>query len=200
MTRRAIVLTSALLALCLGSGRAWAQETPEPEGAKSERAEKVAAKPEKATPRPDSGPTATLRVQVVISRFLGEKKTGSLPYSFTVSAGGSRARLRMGVETPVTVGGDHPSFSYKNVGTNIDCGAKDIGQGRYLLNLNIENSAVPSSPDEGGSLGGNLPRFRTFNASFDPVLRDGQTLQTVVSTDPLGGEVVKVDVTVNVVK
>ena len=30
--------------------------------------------------------SATLRVQLVISRFQGEKKAGSLPYSFTVTA------------------------------------------------------------------------------------------------------------------
>jgi hypothetical protein len=36
--------------------------------------------------------------------------------------------------------------------------------------------------------------------SLDPILRDGQSAQTVTSTDPVTGEVVKVDVTLNVVK
>jgi hypothetical protein len=32
------------------------------------------------------------------------------------------------------------------------------------------------------------------------VMRDGQTIQTIASTDPVTGEVVKIDVTMNVVK
>lgn len=198
MTRRAIVLTTALWALCLGAGRTWAQETPEPEAAKPA---KTVARAEKAAPRPDAEPTATLRVLVLISRFQGEKKTVALPYTFTVTAGGARARLRMGVETPVPMGaGASVSYTYKNVGSNIDCGARDLGLGRYLLTLNIENSSLPASVEQGEESARKPPVFRSFNASLDPVLRDGQTLQTVVSTDPLGGEVVKVDVTVNVVK
>ena len=31
-------------------------------------------------------------------------------------------------------------------------------------------------------------------------MRDGQTVQTVASTDPVTGEVVKIDVTMNLVK
>ena len=198
MTRRAIVLTTALLTLGLGSGLGWAQETPEPETAP----EKAVAKVEKAPPRPV--PTATLRVLVLITRFQGEKKTGALPYTFTVTAGGARARLRMGVETPVPIGGlgvgQSQSFTYKSIGTNIDCLASDLGQGRYLLNLEIENSSMASSGDQGEVSAAKPLAFRKFNASFDPLLRDGQTLQTVASTDPLGGEVVKIDVTLNVVK
>ena len=37
-----------------------------------------------------------------------------------------------------------------------------------------------------------MPLFRGFNATLDPVLRDGQTVQTVASTDPVTGEVVKI--------
>ena len=45
-----------------------------------------------------------------------------------------------------------------------------------------------------------LPLFRRFETNLDPVLRDGQSVQTVASTDPVTGEVVKIDVTLNVVK
>jgi len=115
----------------------------------------------------------------------------------------------MGVETPVPVttgftasesGGVKPaaSFQYKSVGTNIDCSATEIGDGRYQLNLGVENSsALPGATT--GDLSG-VPIFRSFNTSVDPILRDGQTLQTVASTDPVTGEVVKIDVTMSVVK
>jgi hypothetical protein len=42
--------------------------------------------------------------------------------------------------------------------------------------------------------------FRSFRASFVPLLRDGQTVQYTAATDPVSGEVVKIDVTVTVLK
>ena len=45
-----------------------------------------------------------------------------------------------------------------------------------------------------------IPLFRRFETSLDPLLRDGETVQAIASTDPVTGEVVKIDVTLNVVK
>ena len=46
----------------------------------------------------------------------------------------------------------------------------------------------------------NVPAFRTFKSTFVPILRDGQTAQYTAATDPVIGEVVKIDVTVTVLK
>jgi hypothetical protein len=43
-------------------------------------------------------------------------------------------------------------------------------------------------------------RLRNFNSSFTLLLRDGQTAQVSSATDPISGEVLKVVVTLNVVK
>ena len=149
-------------------------------------------------------PATTLRVQLVISRFQGEKKLASLPYSFVTTAGDSRARMRMGVDTPIPTtsmssdtGKATTSFQYKNVGTNIDCVAVDRGEGLYQLRIAVENSSALTGP--GASVEG-APLFRRFETNLDPVMRDGQSVQTVASTDPVTGEVVKIDVTLNVVK
>ncbi len=51
------------------------------------------------------------------------------------------------------------------------------------------------------STGGNTelgPLVRKVSAVLEPVLRDGQTLQTTVSTDPVSGDSVRIDVTLNV--
>ena len=191
MNRRTL-LPLAAAALVAIPARGGAQETPKPETAKAES----------ATER--RGPTATLRVQLVISRFQGEKKLASLPYTFVVTAGGERVRMRMGVDTPIPVpstssdtGKAMTSFQYKTVGTNIDCWAVDRGEGRYQLKVTVENSSA--FPGGDASVGG-APLFRRFETSLDPLLRDGQSVQTVASTDPVTGEVVKIDVTMNVVK
>jgi hypothetical protein len=192
MTRRTLfpmVLAAALVAV---PAPGQTQDTPKPEAAKTEvNAER-------------RGAVATLRVQLVITRFQGEKKLASLPYTFVVTTGGSRARMRMGVDTPIPVtttssdtGKPTTSYQYKTVGTNIDCAANDRGEGRYQLNIGVENSSALTGV--GASVEG-APLFRRFETNLDPLLRDGQSLQTVASTDPVTGEVVKIDVTLNVVK
>ena len=190
MTRRTLIpLAVALLAL---PGRGQAQDAPKAEAPRAEtRAER-------------RGPATTLRVQLVISRFQGEKKLASLPYSFVTTTGDSRARMRMGVDTPIPTtsmssdtGKATTSFQYKNVGTNIDCVAVDRGEGLYQLRIAVENSSALTGP--GASVEG-APLFRRFETNLDPVMRDGQSVQTVAATDPVTGEVVKIDVTLNVVR
>jgi hypothetical protein len=209
MTRRLVVtLATALAAACLAPP-SRAQDTPKPETPKAPEAARTAER---------RAPGAMLRVQVVIARFQGEKKIASLPYSFSVTVDGRPARMRMGIDTPVAVAtaaseSGKPmttSFQYRNVGTNIDCSARDAGDGRYGLMLTVENSsALALEKGPGGvRLGGPLvdanptgsPLFRRFDTNIDPVMRDGQTIQTIASTDPVTGEVVKIDVTLNVVK
>jgi hypothetical protein len=113
--------------------------------------------------------------------------------------------MRMGLETPIPV--SHPvtgpgdakprtSYNYRNVGTNLDCRARATNDGRYQLEMSVENSSALS----GTGASGMPPLFRTFNVNLNPILRDGQSLQTVASTDPVSGEVVKIDVAMNVVK
>ena len=214
MKRRMLstAVAAALLALP-GSGRA--QETPKPDAAKPEAPKGEATREGAAEHRGPHG--VNLRVLLVISRFQGEKKLASLPYTLVVTTGGGRARMRMGVETPVPLtstsdsGKPTTSFQYRNVGTNIDCTALDKGDGRYQLTIGVESSSVlalEKGPSGGVNPGGPLvdanptgiPLFRTFAANLDPRLRDGQSLQTIASTDPVTGEVVKIDVTLNVVR
>jgi hypothetical protein len=185
-----------------------AQEAPKPDAGKATDA---------ATTRPKKVPTL-LRAQIVIARYQGERKVASVPYTVLLTADDQKVLLRMGVEVPIAVvsfsrtddGKSIPStsFQYRNVGTNIDCWASDrSGDGIYQLGLNVESSSVYTAAENrtagGLSEGGNVPDrplFRTFNVRLYPVLRDGQSIQAVASTDPVTGEVVKIDVTLNVVK
>jgi hypothetical protein len=210
MLRTSAVVAFALLAVC-APVRAQEESSPQPE--RAPKADKsVEARPE---PEPRSwlkGVTATLRVQLVISRYQGEKKTGSLPYAFVVTAGASSVRMRMGVDTPIPnvvadPGADgtlklrSSSFNYKSIGTNIDCRARDMGDGRFWLELGVENSsAMPGAGKNATTPAEAAPMFRRFETSLNPLLRDGQTIQTIASTDPVTGEVVKIDVTLNVLK
>ena len=208
MARRSLVPLAVALALAALASTGRAQETPKPDAAMA---------PESATSRPKKMPVM-LRVQITIARYQAERKLASVPYTMLLTTDDRKVRLRMGVEVPITVtsfsksddakSGAVTSFQYKNVGTNIDCWAEDrSGDGLFQVGLSVENSSIYSSTDArttGGlnetGLAPDRPMFRTFNVSLNPTLRDGQSIQAVASTDPVTGEVVKIDVTLNVVK
>lgn len=206
MPSRLAVVPAFAVAALLSAPASRAQETPKPETTKS---------PEIAMPR--SKPPTLLRALISITRYQGERKVASVPYTVLLTTDGRKVRLRMGVEVPITVAtfakADDPksgpvsSTQYRNVGTNIDCWAEDRGEGVYQLALTVENSSIYTATESRTAVGLNdaglapdRPLFRTFNVTLNPTLRDGQVLQTVASTDPVSGEVVKIDVTLTVVK
>ena len=148
-----------------------------------------------------------LKVQLVVSRHVGDKKISSLPYTLWVTANDKRpTSVRMGVTVPVPSsvvtkeGVETPSYSYRDVGTNIDCQAIGQPDGQFNLEIKLNDSSVSfDSRDSGQALKG-IPAFRNFTSNFSILLKDGQTAQYASATDPVSGETLKVDVTVNVLK
>ena len=120
-----------------------AQEKP---AAAPPAAEKPAAAPRRIPP------PVPLRVTVLLSRYQGEKRLTSMPYVVGVMASGwgpgPKSTLRMGVDVPVTTTvfpgpdgkpGASSSYTYRSVGTNIDCGATfdEAVPGMFQLALTI---------------------------------------------------------------
>jgi hypothetical protein len=152
-----------------------------------------------------------LRVQVVFTEFDGDKKIGSLPYSFLVNADdrGAPAAVRMTFHVPVEVSS---GAGAKHVGqypltTNLDGRAEKTDDGRFLLRLSLEKSAIylTGANQKPSSLGGNEvsasePVQQEFRTQVNLLIHDGQTIQSTVATDPVTGHVMKVDVTLNVIK
>ena len=100
-------------------------------------------------PQPARDVLTPLTVHVVISRFQGEKKISSLPYVLATNANGGRASLRMGANVPIETVMFGPenkaapsSFTYRDVGISIDCGAGSLDNGRYSIQLTVEDSSV----------------------------------------------------------
>ncbi len=163
-----------------------------------------------------SGLLIPLRVQLVISRYDGDRKISSQPYTLSVNATPKTmppqpARLRMGAEVPVSgfvpaspdgkppVGGP---VQYKAIGTNIDCFASPQDDGRYALDITVEDTSVYASDKAvpGTMANSGTPVFRSFKLTNTVVLRDGQSAQFTAATDKITGETVKLDVTVNALK
>jgi hypothetical protein len=185
---------------------------------KDEAGQKPATVPAASPAASGASMLVPLSVQVVLSRYQGEKKVSSLPYTLGMNAnalrlGGTVSRLRMGTQIPVpmvappTVEGKPVGptgggpFQYRDVGTNIDAWANSYESNRYQVNISIEDSSVYTN-EQAGSLSkvGEMPVFRSLRFTNELVLRDGQTAQFTAATDRVSGEVIKVDVTLTVVK
>ena len=191
MTKHRPLIAVITLSLALGCAL-WAQEKPAPPPAQ--------AKAQTSGPVP-------LKVQIVIARYQGDKKIGSVPYTLTVNAsGGGRASLRMSTQIAIPAGAtgkDSGSYQFHSIGTNIDCTATGLDDGRFKLDINIEDSSV--YPDVPGAQNvpkafSDIPAFRSFSLSDSVILKDGQTSEFVAATDKLTGEVTRIDVTLTVVK
>lgn len=152
---------------------------------------------------------ASLRIQVVFTEYEGDKKLKSLPYSFLVTThtrdAWPEAKIRVGSRVPVYTGGEHGSVTYMDVGTNIDCRAEAVAEGQYRVYLNLERSWVEgdvlvavekANPPQAF----HEPVVRQYRTELSPVLKDGQSVETSLATDPLSGKVVKLEVSISPVK
>jgi len=161
-------------------------------------------------PADASAPIVPLKLQVVISRYDGDKKISSMPYTMSANAG-RLATLRMGTRvpvlstsyTPIAAGGAgvNPltSYQYQDVGTNIDCTTAALADGRFRVELSIEDSSLYPE-DQPRAPAVDRPLIRAFRSSNSMVLKDGQTAQFTTAVDKVSGVVTKVDVTLSVVK
>jgi Bacterial type II and III secretion system protein len=159
-------------------------------------------------------PIIPLKVQIVISRYQGERKVSSLPYMLAVNANLNKTSLRLGSQLPIVSTSYTPanaenkdarplqSYNYRDIGTNIDCSAHTLPDGRFQLDIALDDSSVYSTDraERTPVLIGNVPSFVSFKSTNSVILKDGQSMQYTTATDKTTGEVTKVDVTLTVLK
>ena len=172
------------------------------------------AVPAAAQPQPAAKDVVTpLKVQVVLSRYQGEKKVSSMPYTLAFNVLGAApggqgvGSIRMGSKIPIKMlimpaidGQKMPTggpVQYQDVGTNIDCRTIAFADGRFSVEVTVDDTSVYA--DESGKQA-DQPSFRSFRATNSMILRDGQSGQFTSAVDKVNGEVTKVDVTLTVVK
>lgn len=164
------------------------------------------------SPTPSGVP---LKILVVISEFDGSRKVSSLPYTLYTMAvrpdqGRHSSKLRYNIRVPI---GTPSNYSIQNVGTNIDCTAYEQDTNEYRLEFSVdrtwisvlgadekiamtrgltsaEQSSVPALP----------PPVPSFGDDFTIVLKNGQNTEGVSAVDPVTGHVLKIDVTLTVLK
>lgn len=158
-------------------------------------------------------PATHIRVDVLLTEFSGRQKVSSLPYSMYVKVPPlanphpqfGRGYLRIGVNVPVASGRSGASYGYEDVGTRIDCMASAARDGGYDIELRINRSSVYSADSpksDSAEIHGipDVPVIRNFNSDFDLKMHDGETAEGPSATDPFNGHVLKVSVTLHVVR
>lgn len=202
MKKNAIVFAVLMLALCAPRFAVHAQD-------------KSAAE---VKPKPEPVATTPIKLQVVFAEFDGDKKVKSLPYTIYHNSSHNSilqadfTKLRIGSRVPIateTTGGTI-QFQFQDVGTNLDCRAVRNDDGKFLLQLNVERSWIEGEMQLLTSSGAahnvasadtlREPIVRNVRSELYLSLRDGQTLETTAATDPISGRVVRIEVTLNVVK
>lgn len=167
-----------------------------------------------------------IKVEVVFREYKGATEISSLPYTLTAIASEQwpdRTHLRMGISVPIITGGfgiptgpeaskmlSNTQFNYKNLGTDIDCRGKKLGGGLFEIALVVSRSSIYSSKaaDSKETTGGitspgiapYTPIISSYSGSLYLVMRDGQTIESTMATDPVSGHVIKVDTTLHVMK
>ena len=157
-----------------------------------------------------------LSVDVMVTRYQSDKKISSMPYMLAVNANklgqAGTALLRMGARVPVPTiaappgnpagpAGPMPGpVNYQDIGTNIDCTAKVVDQG-FELRISVSDTSVYANiQDNATPTVGNMPVFRSYQSTNTLVLKDGQSREFTAATDRVSGEVIRIGVTLRVVK
>jgi hypothetical protein len=127
-----------------------------------------------------------------------------------INANGLGTSIRMGARVPVpnpmfTARGDAPPqgpfapSQYENIGTNVDGLAATTGDGVFYVSLTIEEESLYfEEAATQAQAGAELPVFRTFRASNEVVLRDGETVEFWSATDRTTGETIRVSAALRV--
>ena len=151
-------------------------------------------------------PRAPIRLQVVISRHQGEKKVSSRTYTIHQFAEQGGTSLRLGAQVPFQASSPQgPTVAFKDVGVKVSCNSpiRHKPDGRFHAVVQVEDSsALPLDAGPGPKASGPAagPVVQTLNVLSQVVLRDGESAPLAAGIDPVTGDTVKVDVTLNVTK
>ena len=139
-----------------------------------------------------------MKLQIVISKYEGDRKTSSLPYTALVTANGDRINLQANANVPYT--SSTGVISYTNIGTTIDCTVTtDSGRFKVALSLH-DNSPIVLKATPANAKLPDAAAYGNFNYTGSITMKEGETKQIISSSDRTTGEVVKVDVTLTLDK
>ena len=182
----------------------------------------VRAQAPQGSQAPPPLPTVAVQVDVLLSRWQGEKRISAIPFVLMANAGsrGNSVSLRMGVDVPVgtstsnvtqtsgaqtqnprAVATEKHVTEFRNVGTDIDASVSRADATNFGVYVNIRDSSIFTSDQTKMPTSMADPTaFRTFSTSNTLNMTDGQTRLFGVATDKITGETLRIEVKLTVLK
>jgi hypothetical protein len=149
-----------------------------------------------------------VKIVVVISRYNGDRKISSLPFTLLAIANGDKAYISNSMNIPISTvtnsdGKSFPSISYTNIGTTIS-GTITTDSGHFKAIFSIDDKSVadapPSTATNTGPASPDQPRFREVSFNGTVNLKEGEQKEIYSAADRSSGEVTKIDVTLTLDK
>ena len=135
-----------------------------------------------------------LRVRFLETRQRGERVTSLPPSVLLLHAGDAQASVFAGTQVALRTA-DRQSVIFKNAGVFAKVTARTLGDGRYQLDASLEQASILGS--SGGAIApgsGDNPILQVVRSESRLVLRDGESAALSSAVDPVTGDVVRVDV------
>jgi hypothetical protein len=148
---------------------------------------------------PATPAASTIKLQIVLARYEGDKKISSFPYVLSL-APGENGNIRNGSEIAIPTSGAAANSAYtmQQVGTQIDANVKPTADGKYKISMTVtDRSIVTGTPAAQGGVS-SIPSFRNNTSASNAILSAGETIQFTSSPDKTGNETFKIDVTLTV--
>jgi len=176
-----IRLAITLLAFCLPliSSPAFAQQE----------------KGKETTAARDQKPPTTYRIEFNIREIDGGKRVSSRSYMMVTQTGNLAGRIRVGNRVPL-VQATNGSYSYENVGMNIDCTPREREDG-IALEISVDSTALVP-PDE--SRRSMPPVLREQRTIVDPIVTPGKPTLVATMDDVSSNQRFEIEVTVTRLK
>lgn len=147
----------------------------------------------------EKAPGPRLSVRFEETRRRGDSETASRACTVALHADAGGARLFVGTQEIITVHEQEASTRlFKNAGMTAEVTAATLADGRYRLDARFEESSVlTSGEDSSAPAPGENPILKIVRGKSQVTLREGETVPLASAVDPVTGELVRVDLTVN---
>jgi hypothetical protein len=154
-----------------------------------------------AAPQEPEKPKATaeaagprLRVRLLETRQRGEQVTALPPLVLLLHAGDEEASLFAGTQVALRTS-DRQSVLFKNAGVDLRIKALALGGGRYQLDAKLEQAQVLGASGTAiAPANADNPILQVVRSESRLVLRDGEKAPFASAVDPVSGDVVRVEV------
>jgi hypothetical protein len=197
MNRNSRLTLSAVLLTFLVGGNVYAQ-LPVPSAPPP-----FSQVPQSISPLASSQAAATsVKVQVVLGRYEGDRRLSSQPYTLTLVPG-QGGNIRTGAEIAVpttTAPGGATSYTMQQLGTQIDATVNPAADGKFRLSLTVTDRSMVTGT-QASQIGGsvpNVPTFRNNTSASQAIMAGGETIQFTTVVDKVTNETFRIDVTLTV--